>query len=203
LAEATRTVGFPVVLKADAEGALHKSDAGAIALDVTSVAAAEQAFDRFVETFGANLRGVLVQRQLPQRLLLRGVEMLVGLSRSERFGPLLVVGSGGTTTELIADREVIVAPATRTEIREALGRLRLAPLLRGDDRHPGLDVDALIDIVHRIGMLAEDCAELVEVDLNPVVLSVGGAVCLDVRMRRGATDEPLNPLRGLRPAFVL
>ncbi len=197
LTAALEQVGFPMVLKADAEGALHKSDAGALALDLRSAKEAEATFDRFVETFGSDLHGVLVQHQLKS-----GLELLVGLNRSERFGPLLVVGSGGTAAELIADREVLVAPATRTDISDALDRLRLAPLLHGDFRHPGVDIEQLIDIAYQIGMLADGCPELVEVDLNPVMVSSTAAIAVDVRMRLVDEAEPVMPLRGMRPARV-
>ncbi len=197
VAAAALAVGFPAVLKADAETALHKAEMGAIALGIRSADEAEAAFDRFAERFGADLRGVLVQHQLPA-----GLEILVGINRSERFGPLLVIGAGGTMTELIGDREVLMVPATRTEIGEAIQRLRIAPVLRGDLRHPGVDLDSLIDVAHRLGVLVDRCPELVEVDLNPVVASAGGAVAVDVRMRLAEWDDPVIPLRGLRPAPV-
>ncbi len=196
--DATHEIGFPLVLKAEADGALHKTQAGAVVLDVQSADAARVAFDRFSRVFADDLRGVLVQRQLPP-----GTEVLVGLSRNERFGPLLVVGAGGTNTELMADREVLVAPATRTEIGEAISRLRIARLLHGDDRHPGVDIGGLVDIATRIGLLADLCPELVEIDLNPVAVTAAGATALDVRMRWSDYDNPVVPLRGLRPAQVV
>jgi acetate---CoA ligase (ADP-forming) len=185
----------PVALKADAAGIVNKYDAGAVALDVRSMAEGERVLARFNELFPTLLRAVLVQRQCEA-----GVEVMVGINRSERYGPLLIIGAGGRTAELLGDTTVLIAPASRAEISEAVGQLRIAPLLAGDDHHRPLAIDALIDLIERIGLLAVAMPELIELDVNPIIVTATNAWAVDVRARRGSSAP--TPLRGLRPAPV-
>jgi acyl-CoA synthetase (NDP forming)/GNAT superfamily N-acetyltransferase len=185
----------PVALKADAAGIVNKYDAGAVALDVRSMAEGERVLARFNELFPTQLRSVLVQRQCEA-----GVEVMVGINRSERYGPLLIIGAGGRTGELLGDTTVLIAPASRAEIIEAVGQLRIAPLLTGDNHHHPLALDALIDLIERVGLLALAMPELIELDVNPIIVTATNAWAVDVRARRGSSAP--TPLRGLRPALV-
>jgi acetate---CoA ligase (ADP-forming) len=178
LATATQQLGFPVVLKADAVGVIHKTEAKALARGVNSVAEAIGAFDQFAQLFVGSLRGVVVQREMRQ-----GLELIVGASRSERYGPLLLVGAGGTAAEILGDRTTLLAPASSIEIVSALRKLRIAPLLAGYRDHTAVDLPRLADLVYRVGVLIASVPEIVELDLNPVIASAEGIAAVDVRMR--------------------
>jgi acyl-CoA synthetase (NDP forming) len=112
-----------------------------------------------------------------------GVEMLVGVVHDEVFGPVVACGGGGTTAELIGDVALRLTPLTGRDAREMIESLRTYPLLRGYRGSQEVDVGALEQVVLRLAALVEAHAEVMEVDLNPVIVAADGALVVDARMR--------------------
>jgi acetate---CoA ligase (ADP-forming) len=193
LADALAAVGFPVVLKADAVGVLHKTEEHAVVRGLMTPDQAALVFDQFHADFTDRLRGVIVQHEMPS-----GLELIVGARRSERYGPLLLVGAGGTAAEILGDRTTVLAPATPAEIVAAFQQLRIAPLLAGYRDHPAVGVTQLTDLVYRVGRLISEVPEIVEMDLNPVIASASVIAAVDVRMRVRMVENEAVPMRGLR-----
>ena len=148
---------------------------------------------RLVARFGDRLRGALVQAQAAP-----GLELLVGVARHPGFGPVVVVGAGGTDAELRNDLAMLIAPVSTS-----------TPLGRSTDsssRHsstvigaaPPLPVDRMAELVHRVSLLAIAVPELQELDLNPVIVDPAGCVVVDVRAAVVDDVVPVNPLRGMR-----
>jgi acyl-CoA synthetase (NDP forming) len=127
---------------------------------------------------GAEPDGYLVQGMAEP-----GVEMLVGVVHDPLFGPVVACGGGGTAAELIGDVAVRLAPVTDLDAREMIRSLRTFPLLEGYRGAPAVDVAALEDTVLRLAALVDRHPEVVEVDLNPVVMSRRGACIVDARVR--------------------
>jgi acyl-CoA synthetase (NDP forming)/GNAT superfamily N-acetyltransferase len=192
-ADAADRLGPMVVIKADVTGQLHKSDVDAVRLGVGDAETAAAIYRGFEQRFGPSLRGVLVQTQQSATL-----ELLVGAVRDPTFGPLVVVGAGGVEAELRNDRVVLVAPVSRTAARRAVDNLRLAPLFHGFRGRPELPVDAVVELVHRVGLLAATAPEIQQLDLNPVLISTEGCVAVDARVAVAAPASPVVPVRGLR-----
>jgi acetyl coenzyme A synthetase (ADP forming)-like protein len=176
-------LGYPLVAKAVAPGLLHKSDVGAVILDLDSAAAVASA----VETLGVRLGtlGLHLERVLLQRQVGAGIEALVGVTTDPTFGPLLVCGLGGVLVELLRDVVYHLTPVTDVDARDMIGKLRAAPLLDGYRGQPSGDRDALAIVIQRVSALVEAVPEILELDLNPVkVLPPGqGAIVVDGRMR--------------------
>jgi acyl-CoA synthetase (NDP forming) len=128
-----------------------------------------------------------------------GVETIVGFVSDPAFGPQIVFGLGGATVELLGDHTARLAPLTELDAREMVLGLRSSPLLTGFRGSTPVDIDALIDVVLRVGRLAEDLPEIVECDLNPVIATPAGVVVVDCRLRV-ATGEPtpVDEVRHLR-----
>lgn len=188
-------VGFPCVLKADVAGVVHKSDAGAVIVGVDSAAAVRRAVAALRRRFGGDLRRVIVQRQA-----VAGPELLVGGVRDPAIGPLLVVGAGGIEAEVHRDRRVLLAPVTSRQADRALRGLRMFPLLDGFRGRPVVPLAPIVDVVERIGLLMASVPEIVELDLNPLIVSADGAVVVDARI--AVSRAPTVPLRGLRAAHA-
>ncbi|MEX2394883.1 MAG: GNAT family N-acetyltransferase, partial [Actinomycetota bacterium] len=184
---AARDLGYPVALKAVAQGLIHKTDAGAVALDLANDDAVETAASamaaRIMESDGT-LLGFIVQRMVPS-----GVEMLVGVVNDPLFGPVIAVGAGGVTTEVQSDVAVRITPLTDVDVNEMIGTLRTARLLHGYRGSPPTDVAALEDVIHRIGALVEAHPEIAELDCNPVIVSTDSAVVVDARIRVESADR--------------
>ena len=126
---------------------------------------------------------VLEHGFLVQEMITGGVEMIVGVQQDPSFGPLLLVGMGGTLVELHRDVAVRVHPVTDTDVDEMLGELRGSPLLTGYRGSDPLDVKALKRLLYRVGALVEAVPELAEMDANPVFVTVDGVAAVDVRIR--------------------
>jgi acyl-CoA synthetase (NDP forming) len=186
-AEAAARIGFPAVLKAT--GPVHKSDVGGVRLGLGSPDEVRRAYREMAEGIGPEMTGATVQRMAPP-----GVEIIIGGVNYPAFGPLVMVGMGGVTAELLADQSFRVPPVTRREALEMIGELRCAPLLHGYRGAPPADVDALADQVVGIGRLLEDLPEVAELDLNPVIVGPDGAVTVDVRIRVAPCAPRQSPL---------
>ena len=144
---AQQALDGPVVLKALSDTLLHKSESGAVVLnlrDPDSVAAAAE-----------RLLG-LADRLLVERMVEDVVaELIVGLEEDPLIGPTLVVGAGGVLVELLADSRALLLPTTAGEIREALLGLRAAPLLQGHRGRPEADLEAVVEAALAVARLAE------------------------------------------------
>lgn len=165
--------GGPVALKANAEGLLHKSAGGGVALDVRDAEGVREVFGTFRERFGGALHSVVVQPMVP-----KGRELLVGINADEVFGPLVVFGLGGVDTDLIADRGARLAPLTESDADRLITGLRSSPELVRQ-----LPVPAVRDVLLRVGLLAALLPDIAELDLNPLVATDDGCVVLDSRVR--------------------
>jgi acyl-CoA synthetase (NDP forming)/GNAT superfamily N-acetyltransferase len=193
VAAAARAAGYPVVLKADVPGLVHKSDAGGVVLDVRTEDAARAGYRRMARQFGARLSGVLVQP-----MITGGTEVIVGVRDDQMFGPLVVFGLGGVATEVLADHAARLAPLTEADADTLINSIRSAPLLHGHRGAPAADLVSLRDMLMRVSRLADDLPEVTELDLNPVIARHDGVVAVDVRIKV-APQVPQDPfLRRLR-----
>ncbi len=179
---AAREIGYPLALKVESPDLLHKTDAGALALGVTSETLPE-AFERVLANArrakpDAEIRGVLVQEMVPP-----GTELILGMQRDEQFGPVVAVGLGGIFVETLKDVELLMPPVSREEALAAFKRLRGYPILLGERGVPPVDLECLADVVVRFSRLCVDLGELVrEIDVNPVIAGPDGLRAVDCLM---------------------
>jgi acyl-CoA synthetase (NDP forming) len=165
-------LGYPVVLKAAAPELVHKTERGAVALDLDSAA-----FASMEGALGREMGGGLVQPMAAP-----GVELIAGVTQDRVFGPLVLFGMGGVGAELIRDTSLRLLPLTGLDAHDMVRSLRTSPLLFGYRGSEGVDVPAVEDLLLRLGRLAE-LPEIAELDCNPVVASPRGALVLDVKLR--------------------
>lgn len=172
-----------VVVKGCTSAATHKSELGLVRLGLSSADAAVAAAREISATaiaHGVPLDGLLVAP------MVRGLhEALVGASLDPVFGPVMVVGAGGTHVEAMPDTQVLIAPCTVEEVHEVIARLRLAPLLAGVRGEPAADVDAWAKAVVRASeALADPASPLAGFDANPVMLLQTGITAVDAVVLR-------------------
>lgn len=166
----------PVALKLVGAGLRHKSEQGALVLDVATPAAARAAYARLAPARG---EGVLIERMAAS-----GAELLVA-ARADGVVPALVVGLGGLWTEALGDVAVLPLPATAARVATALRGLRGAALLTGGRGRPPLDVDAAARLAAATGELLLD-EGLALLELNPVIVYREGVVAVDALIARAA-----------------
>jgi acetyl coenzyme A synthetase (ADP forming)-like protein len=188
-------LGGTVAVKAIVPGLVHKSDLGAVALNVRGQEAVYLAAQGMAEQLAAD--GHTVTGFVVQCMVTDGVEMIVGLVQDPSFGPVLACGAGGVTAELIQDVSVRLTPLSEQDPAEMVRELRTYPLLRGYRGAPPCNQAALEDVLRRLGTLAEDLPQVIEMDCNPVKVSQSDAVILDARIRVAPVEAP-RPLGARR-----
>jgi acetyltransferase len=164
--EAAERIGYPVVIKAVSPALPHKSDVGAVVLNLSTPAGVTAAYQRMTRNLSQYpLDGMLVCRQIRG-----GQELVLGLHRDPEVGLVLMAGSGGVLLELVKDVAFCVPPVSREKALDLIGRTRVARLLAGYRGSPALDVDAVADAMVGLGRLAADLDDTLEsVDVNPFV----------------------------------
>jgi acetyltransferase len=168
--------GSPIVLKLDAVGLAHKSDAGAVRLDLVGDEAVHAAAGELLGLSlpaGAIRRGLLVSRRLA------GIELILGGRRDPTFGPIVMVGLGGILAEALDDVVIRLAPIAMDDAEEMLGELRGAAILRGSLGRPGIDRAAVAAAIVAIGELLNRDPAIVEIDANPVLSGPGATAAVD------------------------
>lgn len=183
-AQAAIDLGFPVALKASGPGLVHKSDIGGVQLELCTEQDVADAFRAMGSKIGSAMTGAVVQQMADT-----GVETIIGVVQDPLFGPLVMFGLGGVTTELLGDRAFRILPLTDLDAAELVRSLRSSPLFFGYRGSPPLAVAAIEDLLQRVARLAGLVPEVFELDLNPVIVTPGGALTVDARAR----VEPCDP----------
>ncbi|HJT16131.1 MAG TPA: acetate--CoA ligase family protein, partial [Thermoanaerobaculia bacterium] len=185
--DAALRLDFPVAVKA--AGPLHKSDVGGVKLGLQTVAAVRDAVDEMQERLGSAMSGVVVQKMVP-----RGVELMLGASADPSFGHLIGVGSGGTLVEVLADIAFRIHPLTDSDADEMLQQVRVSRLIDGVRGAKAADRGAIRNAIERISALVGICPEIRELDINPLIALPDGVVAVDARVRVEAL-QPGPPSR--------
>ncbi|MFJ9937676.1 acetate--CoA ligase family protein [Streptomyces virginiae] len=173
-------VGYPVVMKASGPQLGHKTELGLVKIGLTSASQIRDAYRELTDI--ARYENVPLDGILVCQMVERGVEMVVGVTQDDLFGPTVTVGLGGVLVEVLHDAAVRVPPFGEDQARAMLTELRGHALLEGVRGAPPADVDALVEVILRIQRMALEFGdELSELDINPLmVLPRGqGAVALD------------------------
>jgi len=163
-------IGFPVVLKIDSPDILHKTDVGALKLNLASAGEVEEAYQEIMENVkkhkpDASLNGILVQEMVKG-----GKEMIVGINKS-RFGPMVMVGLGGIFVEVLKDVSYRIAPFTREEALQMLEELNSYKILTGVRGEKPSDINSLADMLVKMGQFAFEFEDkIAELDINPVMV---------------------------------
>ncbi len=182
--QAARKLGYPVAVKLASHHVVHKTEMGAIRLDVKNDQEVRNAYrtirskllqDRKLEA----MEGVLVQPMVTD-----GVEVMVGMTRDPLFGPLIAFGLGGIHVEILSDVQFRVAPLTDRDAADMMRAVKGYRLLTGYRGQPGVDIKAIEDVLLRISRLCEKIPEISELDLNPVFAlpATSGCKIVDARI---------------------
>lgn len=184
-AKAAAELGFPVVVKVAIPMIAHKTEAGAVAVNLKSAAEVEAAVTRMHESVANYKPGLKIEKVLVEAMVRDVVaELIIGVKRDPQFGLALVVGAGGILVEMVEDSALLLLPTDRKSVECAVHGLKIAKLLRGYRGKPAGDIDAVVSAVMAVANYAEaHRGDLVELDVNPLmVLPAGvmdGAVAVD------------------------
>lgn len=172
---AAKTIGGAVALKVQSADILHKTEAGAVALNATTADEVAAAYDRITASAKAYKAQAKVQGVLVQAMAKKGREVILGVNRDPHFGPMLMLGLGGIHVEVLKDVAFAPVPMTGPEAETLIGRLKGAKLLEAVRGQPPADKSALADLIVKLSQFAADHADTIaEIDLNPVIVHAEG-----------------------------
>lgn len=180
---AAQTCGYPVVLKIASPDILHKSDIGAVLLNLQGDDAVRAAFSAVMAVAQAHYPQARIDGAIVAPMRGRGLELFVGFSRDPQWGPVLAVGLGGIWVEVLQDVALRLLPVDSFEVKRMLGELRGAKLLAGQRGIPPADLDALAAAITRIAeAILLLGPELEELDVNPLWVRGAEVEALDALM---------------------
>jgi len=184
---AAAQIGFPVVLKAQSADLSHKSDAGGVVLGLNDATQLADGWTRLHANISQHRPGLKLDGVLLEKMGKRGLELIVGARNDPEWGPVILAGFGGVQAEILQDVRLLPADLTHDGIVRELNLLKSAALLRGFRGSPALDVDAVAELIARVGRLLLAEPTIREIDLNPVIIypQGEGAVALDALMLVG------------------
>ncbi|MBN8816335.1 MAG: acetate--CoA ligase family protein [Sphingomonas sp.] len=174
-------IGYPVVLKAQAQALSHKSDAGGVILNLADADALGAAWQRLHDNVAAYDASVSLDGALIETMGARGAELIVGARNDPEWGPVILIGFGGVQAEILQDVRLLPPDLPHEAIMAELRALKSGALLDGWRGSPALDVEAVAAIVARLGRLLLGTPAIREIDLNPVIVfpQGQGAIALD------------------------
>jgi acyl-CoA synthetase (NDP forming) len=178
-ASLARRIGFPVVLKVVSRDVPHKTDAGGVHLGLQSQHAVRRAYDSILTSVQrtsrrARIDGVLVQPHLDGR------EMILGATQDPQFGPVVVLGLGGTAVELLGDVAFRLIPIGRRDAQEMIQELRSAPLLYGYRGAASVDTRAVVEALLSLSRLMYRFPYAIrDIEINPMMVTPRGGIAAD------------------------
>lgn len=180
---------YPLVLKAVSADLPHKSEAGAVRVNLQHPQQLLQALDDMRRSIAASapqlrFEHVLIESMVEDAL----AELMVGVNTDPQFGQLLVIASGGVLVELLRDAVTLLLPASEAQVAHALQQLRCYPLLQGYRGKPAADMQQLVATVRGLVELAESRGDrLLEMDINPLLVTPTRCVAADILLRETVT----------------
>jgi 3-hydroxypropionyl-CoA synthetase (ADP-forming) len=177
--ESAKEFGFPVVLKLMSKDVMHKTDSGAVVIGLSNEQAVKETYSDFMRRFdNVEIAGVLVEKMVK-----KGLELIIGTSTDSTFGPVILFGIGGVLVEAIKDVVFRMCPVTEEQALGAIEEIKAKILLEGFRGQPKVNKDQLSDLLVKISQLAWENRDFIaEMDINPIIANEDGIFPVDARI---------------------
>ena len=192
--KAAKRIGFPVVMKVVSPKILHKTDVGGVKVGISKMSDVRKTFadmKKRLNKKGSGFKGILLEKMVP-----KGVELIVGVQNDPQFGPVIMVGMGGIMTEVMKDVAFRMLPITQSDAKSMLAELKGAALLDGFRGSDPVDKREVARMLTKIGKMAMDNADYINsIDFNPVVVYpdshyvVDAKIILNDEVRAGSVSK--------------
>jgi 3-hydroxypropionyl-CoA synthetase (ADP-forming) len=169
-AKQAKKIGFPLVMKVVSPQILHKTDVGGVKVGLENINDVKKTFNdmygRLSKKKGVEVKGILLEKMVP-----KGVELIVGLQNDSQFGPVIMVGLGGIMTEVMKDVAFRMLPITTSDAKSMINELKGSKLLKGFRGSAPIDLNMVSQMLVRIGKLGvENADHFNSIDFNPVIV---------------------------------
>ena len=177
LDRAAQKIGFPLVMKGCSPEIAHKTEKGLIHVDIRTITEAKRAYRKILEGMEGAEGGVLMQQMISGRR-----ELVMGLTRDPQFGACVMFGLGGIFTEILHDVSFRLAPLTKSDAQDMMQEIKGRKILEAVRGMDAADTELLAQMLINLGQVGLDFPDIMEVDLNPVILSGAKPVVVDALM---------------------
>lgn len=174
-------IGFPIVLKVVSPQVIHKTDVGALVTNIENEKELRRGFRKIIINVKRKIRQARIDGILVQKMIENGQEVIVGGKKDPQFGQVIMFGLGGIFVEVFEDVSFRIVPISRFDAVQMIQEIKGYRVLKGF-RGKKYDVKTLIGILLKVSKLLEDNQEILELDINPLIVSSKGAVAVDARI---------------------
>lgn len=188
---AAREIGYPVVLKVNSTDISHKTDVGGVITGISTDKAANNAFDQIYANINKRMPRALIGGVTVQEMV-QGVEVIIGVTRDQQFGPFVTFGLGGVYVEVLRDVSHRLAPITLAEAKRMISEVRSYPILLGARGRKALDIDALARTIVCVSRISQDFKEIQEIEINPLMVQEVGCIAVDALVAIERRDNALK-----------
>lgn len=178
----SKEMGFPVALKIVSPDIIHKSDLGGVKLGVANAAQVGRAYAEIVAAARRQGPKVAIHGVSVQKMAKPGVEVIMGMSKDDQFGPVLMFGLGGVFVEVLKDVAFRIVPLLRRDASQMIREIKGYPLLEGYRGQEPANISVLEDLLLKLSDFVDKTPQIKELDLNPIMAYSDGAVAVDARV---------------------
>nr|WP_034631407.1 acetate--CoA ligase [Desulfotruncus alcoholivorax] len=176
-------MGYPVVLKVASPKILHKTDVGGVIVGLKNSDEVRSAYLEIMDNVHGYMPQAVVYGVEVQKMMPKGTELIIGMTKDVQFGPLVGFGLGGIYVNLLKDVSFRLSRGlTAGEVEKMLQETKAYTLLRGYRGEKPRDIAALTDVILRVAALVNDFPEITEMDINPVFAYENGLSALDIKI---------------------
>ena len=178
----SREIGFPVALKVVSPDVVHKSDIGGVKVGLINTAQVQKAYTEIIANVKESLPDATIEGVSVQKMVLPGVEIIIGVTEDAQFGPVVMFGLGGIWVEAIKDVVFRVVPVTAWDAEEMVREIKGFAVLQGYRGQEAVDLSFLAKLITRISEFIEKNPRFKEIDINPLIAYSDSAVAVDARI---------------------
>ena len=207
-AKQAKKIGFPLVMKVVSPQILHKTDVGGVKVGIDNVADVKKTFTdmygRLSKKKGVDVKGILLEKMVP-----KGIELIVGIQNDSQFGPIIMVGMGGIMTEVMKDVAFRMLPITTSDAKSMLNELKSSKLLNGFRGSKPIDTNMVAKVLVQIGKIGVDNADYINsIDFNPVIVYpksyfvVDAKIILNKQLRKNSISKAKPIIESMEKFFT-
>jgi len=175
-------IGFPVVLKIASPDVIHKSDAGGVKLGLADTDQVSKAYQEIMAAISRQFPEATIDGVSVQQIARPGTEIIIGMSKDDQFGPVIMFGLGGIMVELLKDVSFRIVPLTKRDAAEMVHEIKGYKLLEGFRSQEPADIPAVEDLILKVSDFVAQNPQIKELDLNPVLAYKDGVIAVDARI---------------------
>lgn len=182
--EIANKIGYPVALKVVSPDVVHKTDAGGVRLNLKNDEEVKTSFESIFKSVKEHIPEAVIEAIMVEKMANKGREIILGIKRDKKLGPVIMFGLGGIYVEVLKDVSFRVAPVSEYDAISMIKEIKTYKLLEGVRGEKPYDIEAIIECIQRLSQLAIEQEKIEELDINPLIVCEKGkgAVVVDTRI---------------------